>query len=128
MSWFQLIATVVTGTLFLHAVYRLVRGRPPKGLSLAAATVWFLSTLFILMPELTMRVAALLGIGRGADLVLYVFVIFFILVSFYFYGRFRTLESQMTEVVRHVALANQETTAKNEARTPEDATTHRDAS
>ena len=89
------------------------RGRPPKTLSLAGAVVWLLATLFILRPELTMRVADLLGIGRGADLVLYVFVIFFILVSFYFYGRFRVLESQMTEVVRHIAIANHETSAKN---------------
>jgi len=72
---------------------------------LAAAVIWFLSALFILRPELTMRVARVLGIGRGADLLLYIFAIFFITTSLYFYGRFRFIESQLTKIVRHLTFS-----------------------
>ena len=89
-----------------------------------AAVVWFQSALFILRPDLTMRVARVLGIGRGADLVLYIFVIFFITTSFYFYARFRFIESQLTEIVRHLSFSTSGLPNKgaqsDSSRSPED--------
>ncbi len=111
MTYFQFIATIVTGSFFIISVLRLFSGKQPRGVSLAATTVWFLSFVFILSPDLTMQAANLLGIGRGADLVLYVFAILFIVTFFYFYARFRTLESQLTEIVRHIALSDLETSS-----------------
>lgn len=111
MTYFQVIATIVTGSFFTISVIRLFLGKQPRAVSLAATTVWFLSFFFILSPDLTMQAANLLGIGRGADLVLYVFAILFIVTFFYFYARFRTLESQLTEIVRHIALSDLETSS-----------------
>jgi hypothetical protein len=108
MTYFQFIALIVTGSLFAISLLRLVLGKQPRRVMLAATTVWFLSFLFILSPNLTMQIANLLGIGRGADLVLYVFAILFIVTFFYFYARFRTLESQLTKIVRHIALSSSE--------------------
>ena len=111
MTYFQFIALIVTGSFFAISVLRLVLGKQPRGVLLAATTVWFLSFLFILSPNLAMQTANLLGIGRGADLVLYIFAILFIVTFFYFYARFRTLESQITEIVRHIALSGPETSS-----------------
>lgn len=115
MTYFQVIAGIVTGSFLAISAIRLVLGQQPRGAPFAAATVWFLSFLFILRPDFAMRTANLLGIGRGADLVLYVFVIFFIVSFFYFYARFRTLESQMTEIVRHLALSGPESSSVSDS-------------
>ena len=75
MTYFQIIATIVTGSFLAISVIRLFLGKQPRRVSLAATAVWFLSLLFILSPDLTMQAANFLGIGRGADLVLYIFAI-----------------------------------------------------
>ena len=105
MNLFQLITAPVATILCVRSALSFVRGKHPRGASLAAAVIWFLSALFILRPELTMRVARVLGIGRGADLVLYIFAVLFITISFYYYSRFRFIESQLTEIVRHLAFS-----------------------
>jgi small membrane protein len=60
--------------------------------------------LFIFWPELTSRLANLVGIGRGADLVSYLSTLFLLFVSINFYLRFRKYEEQLTIVVRELAL------------------------
>ena len=124
MTLFQLIAAPVATILCVRSALSLIRGKHPRGASLAAAVIWFLSSLFILRPDLTMRVARVLGIGRGADLVLYIFAILFMTSFFYFYGRFRFIESQLTEIVRHLSFSTSDLPDKgaqsDSPRSPED--------
>ena len=98
-------------------------------MSLSAALIWLLSGIAVWKPEITMKVARLLGIGRGADLVLYVFVIFFIAAFFYFQGQFQRLESHLTTIVRHLALSDPTNVrsrgeARRRAAGPEDSGSH----
>lgn len=124
MNLFQLIAAPVATILCVRSALSFARGKHPRGASLAAAVIWFLSSLFILRPDLTMRVARVLGIGRGADLVLYIFAILFIISFFYFHGRFRFIESQLTEIVRHLSFSTSDLPDKgaqsDSPRSPED--------
>ncbi len=124
MNLFQLIAAPVATILCVRSALGFVRGKHPRGSSLAAGVIWFLSALFILRPDLTMRVARVLGIGRGADLVLYLFAILFITSFFYFYARFRFIESQLTEIVRHLSFSTSDLPNKgaqsDSSRSPED--------
>jgi hypothetical protein len=69
-----------------------------RGALLAAAAV------AIVEPSLVQWLAVLLGVGRGADAVLYLVALAFLLVSFYFYARYVRLQRQLTQVVRHLAL------------------------
>ena len=55
MTYFQFIALIVTGSFFAISVLRLVLGKQPRGVMLAATTVWFLSFLFILSPNLAKK-------------------------------------------------------------------------
>jgi hypothetical protein len=68
-------------------------------LALAAAAV-----ASILYPELTTKVANFVGVGRGADLVLYLLVAVFLYVTVGFYLRFRDIERQLTVVARRLAI------------------------
>lgn len=108
MNLFQIIIVPLAAILFLRALLRLRQGGQPRRVALVSAIIWLVGGLCVLMPGLTMRAAALLGIGRGADLILYVFVLFFIMSFFYLYGKFKNIESDLTAIVRHLALTNPE--------------------
>lgn len=52
----------------------------------------------------TTRVAHLLGVGRGTDLVLYLLVVAVTLLALNTYLRFRAVERRLTELARDAAL------------------------
>ena len=106
MTLFQLIATPLLALLFLRSALVFFQGKGSRAASLVSALTWLVGGLFILKPNWTMRAAAMVGIGRGADLVLYVVAILFLASVFYYYERFRAVDSQLTEIVRHLALTN----------------------
>jgi hypothetical protein len=66
--------------------------------------IWLAAALAIADPDLTQRLATAVGITRGADLVFYLFVLLFIVVSFYFYARHVRTQRVLTELVRHLAI------------------------
>jgi small membrane protein len=60
----------------------------------------------VLFPDLTTRAAHVLGVGRGADLLLYVSLIAGLHVALLLYLRTRELERKLTELARASALRN----------------------
>jgi hypothetical protein len=66
--------------------------------------VWLAAAVGIAFPQLLTQIALALSIGRGADLVLYLSVLAFLATSFYFYSRCVSLQRQMTQLVRHLAV------------------------
>ena len=101
---FQLVAVPLVALLFLRSAYRVVRRERSRWGSFVGAVIWFSAGVAIVRPEVTNELAALLGIGRGADLLLYLLAISFLASSFYFYQKYHRLESDLTRVVRHLAV------------------------
>jgi hypothetical protein len=66
--------------------------------------VWLVAAAAVFNPNLTAEIANAIGIGRGTDLVLYLFVVAFLFVAFHFYSRSVKTERQLTQVVRHIAV------------------------
>ncbi len=64
-------------------------------LAAAAAIAW---------PHLTQVVANFLGIGRGADALLYVSALALLFLSLYFYARSVQQQRRLTSIVRHLAI------------------------
>jgi hypothetical protein len=87
---------------------RLLRGRGARtqavrrlGLLLFAAfAVWS-----ILFPSVWNRIAKLVGVGRGTDMVLYALVVAFLSFTVTTYVRFRDFEARYTKLARRLALA-----------------------
>ncbi len=104
MNLFQILAVPLLAILFVRSMVKLIRGSQPRGVALFGVAIWLAAGVAILQPELTIRIAKLLGIGRGADLVLYFLVITYLLSCFYFYNRILKLESHMTEIVRQLTI------------------------
>jgi len=60
--------------------------------------------IFVLFPQLTTKIANKLGVGRGADLIFYVCIVFFLFVIIRMYARIRKLEQTVTKIVRDNSL------------------------
>jgi small membrane protein len=101
-----LIQLVLIAVVILTAV-RLLRGRGARtqavrrlGLMLfAALAVWS-----ILFPSVWNRIAKLVGVGRGTDMVLYALVVAFLSFTLTTYLRFRDFEARYTKLARRLAL------------------------
>jgi small membrane protein len=70
-----------------------------------------LAIFFILFPEKTNVIAKEVGVGRGADLLFYCCILFFLFILIKLFARIRRLEKTLTDLVRKQA--------KDEARTPD---------
>ena len=83
---------------------------------LLVTTLFFvLAIFFILSPNSTNRIAASLGVGRGADLLFYCCILFFFFAVLKLLARIRRLESKLTEIVRDQAKSNAQFMGTNTA-------------
>jgi hypothetical protein len=67
-------------------------------------TIGMLGIVMIVMPDLTTVIAQALGVGRGADLVMYVGGMGIAFVCLLLYSKLRVLESHFTALVRTQAI------------------------
>ncbi len=78
-----------------------------------------LAIFFILFPEYTNDIARKMGVGRGADLLFYICIFFFIFIILKMFARIRRLESTLTDLVRQQAIKeaqSQSTEVKEEGK------------
>ena len=96
----------------LAAAYLAFRGKPSAtrlALTRITAAIFFAAgVVAILVPSSVTSVANGLGVGRGADLVLYVLTIAFLLTTIGFYKKLRDLEDRYVDAVRHLAILSAE--------------------
>lgn len=101
---FQILALVVLGLLLLLTVAAAALKKATRREAVFWCIVWLAGAAAIFRPDLSMSLARKLGIGRGADLLLYsavgVMMVGFMMV----YIRLRRLRREMTLIVRHLAL------------------------
>lgn len=105
MTPFQWLAITILGGLLLWELARLARGVSGRLFWLVRCLVWLAAAAAIARPDWVQGFASAIGIGRGADVVLYLSVLALPAVAFYFYARTVRLQRQVTELVRHLALA-----------------------
>lgn len=73
-----------------------------------------LGIILVIFPELANKLANFLGVGRGADLILYLLVIYVYVGSILILGKFRSLENTITELARKTAIENSEKNPNND--------------
>lgn len=101
-----MIRYVLTAMLLVGIVFALREWKQSRLLFLAIAVLSLGGIYFVWDEEQTTRIANLMGVGRGADLVLYVYsaISFVLIVSLLI--RIKLLHEQFTDLTRAVALAN----------------------
>jgi small membrane protein len=104
MNWFQILALTVFVLLSLLTVGSAMRGGLRTRVAVFWLLIWATGAVTMIWPSTLILLAHNLGIGRGADLLLYLSVLTMLAGFFYAYARFRKLDRQMTQLVRRLAL------------------------
>ena len=102
---FQIAAVVV----ILIAAFFLLRGGGARHQAIRRVVMLFFilaAASSVFFPQVWTWAANLLGIGRGADLLLYLLVLIFVGFVATTYSRFRQLENDQTRLARQIALDN----------------------
>ena len=106
---------IIQALIVLFAVYAITRTllRYRKGnISLGETAVWVCfwigAGLLVMKPDLTQKLARVLGVGRGADAVFYLGLVGLSYAFFRLYLRSRNTEQQITRLVRELALRDAE--------------------
>lgn len=94
---------ILLGGVVIFAVYA-TRLRSRLTDHLAYLVLAFTALVLVIRPEWSTRLAQLVGIGRGADLVFYVFIVFSLFSFVAAAANRRRLERDLTSVVRVLAL------------------------
>ena len=68
------------------------------------AVFWILVTMAVIFPKATDVFAQKLGVGRGADLLVYLAVIFLFYLIFRVFIRLEKIEKDITKIIRKIAL------------------------
>ena len=104
MTLFQWLCSGLMAAVLLMEVILQLTGRTRRIISSMRAAVWLLAMFLILVPSATNRMAVILSIGRGADVILYLTVISFLLSFFYLLHAVEAQREQITLLVRRIAL------------------------
>ncbi|HWL07583.1 MAG TPA: DUF2304 domain-containing protein [Planctomicrobium sp.] len=105
MIIFQVLAIPLLLLFVAVELVRIVRSNESRRMRMVRIVLGLAMIVTIQSPSLTTRVAHLLGIGRGTDLLLYLSCFAFIAISFHLYSRTVQLERTITELIRQDALA-----------------------
>ncbi len=101
---FQVVAIPVLLLIAVATAVAVARRKITPKPGMLWVALWLTAAFSVAYPDVVVRAARSLGIGRGADLVVYVFIIFMLTVVFAIHLRFRRLDEQITRIVRHLAV------------------------
>ena len=103
-----MVIQILIVVFLMFALWRLVvqfraKSMTPKFFFLWGA-LWILGVCVVLYPEAASRVAGWVGVGRGADMVLYVVVLLVLYVQFRFAVRVERIERSLSRLTTEQAL------------------------
>lgn len=98
---FQLLLIVALSLLVVYA-YSQLRNAPVISVSVLALGLG--AIVLAIDPDLATKLARSVGVGRGADLILYCFILISLVAIFNLHLRFRAGDQDLTKVVRALAL------------------------
>lgn len=86
---------------------------------IAVALLTLLGTVMVLVPEVTTVVANRLGVGRGADLIIYLMLLLLSFLWLLFYSRQREMRTAITQIVREQAISQARRPTVTDERSPQ---------
>jgi hypothetical protein len=103
-----IIQVILTICIALIAVYMYLRLRSTL-FDLILILIFFgVGVFFVLFPETTNKIANLVGVSKGANLLLYSAILFLFFLILKLYSRLRKVEQKFTELVRNKSLEEAE--------------------
>lgn len=114
-SGFQLALIIVFAALFLLSLLLSARRWRASREIYLWTLLWGIGMIVSIEPDITTVVARALGIGRGADLVFYCAIVVMMVGFLMVYMRLRRLRRDVTLMVRHIAMLEDELQATGRA-------------
>ena len=108
LTSFQSIALIVAAIVLAATLAAAASHALEWRSAFAWSALWIAAAIAILRPSITIAIAHFLGIGRGADLVFYCGILGMLLGFFAVYVRIKRLESEITRLVRALAIRDAE--------------------
>ena len=118
LNLFQILAVIVLGCLCVLTIVAAVCQWATRREAGVWVLIWLLAGVAVVWPGLTGRLARSLGIGRGADLVLYCTVVVMMIGFMMVYVRLRRVRRDLTLLVRQLAIENAHVNASPEGSKP----------
>ena len=100
----QILITIVALTALGAVARAFARGALSRVGLMVWLVLWVGVGVLVWVPEVTNRIAALLGVGRGADAIFYVSIVLLFYMMFRLYGKIENLEHQLSDLVKKIAL------------------------
>lgn len=100
------IKIILLSLLLLLLLYAVSQARRSKLLALCMIACCTVGIVFVSAPELSTQIANMLGVGRGADLVIYLLSIVSLFAIFNLHLRLRASHEVTTELARSVAISS----------------------
>lgn len=104
MNVFQVIVLCVMAFLLIVDLVALARGWLTRKEAFVWGGICLIAAIAMDRPQFIQEIARALGIGRGADLILYCAVVITMIGFWMVYVRLRALRHEMTLLVRHLAI------------------------
>lgn len=104
MLLIQIILVAIIASIISHSLLRFKKGDLDFKRLLLWIVFWLAAAVAVIWPDLTVLAANFVGIGRGADLVVYVSLVVLFYILFRLLIRIEKLEKNLTKLVRQRAL------------------------
>lgn len=104
----RFLLTIAAIVGFWWTIGRARRKQVTLPVAIAWSLPWVAVVIVALVPEFTSRLASILGIGRGADLVLYSAIVVILALLVRMSVRLEQLDRAVTRVTRELALRDRE--------------------
>lgn len=88
------------------AIRRFIRREISLRRLLAWAALWVGASVVVLIPTTSERLATLLGVGRGVDVIIYLSIALLFYLQYRLFARLDRIERDITKIVREQALKN----------------------
>lgn len=105
---------ILIALLLISLLFALIRREKAPFIALCMVTLSAGSIVLVLFPSIAQGVATWAGIGRGVDLVTYLFMAMMLVVILDVYLRLQAAHETLTQLVRHISL---EEASRNEKTT-----------
>ncbi len=100
----MIIRLLLIGLLCIVAAYAMLQRRRSPWAARLIVVCAALGSVLVLFPDMASQAARVVGVGRGVDLIFYLFIVLGLAVSFNIHLRLRQMSQTMTRLVREIAI------------------------
>jgi len=112
-----LIIRIIASVFSIFAIFKVLKKYRDKNISFKElffwVIIWLAVGLVFWLPRFTTFLANFLGIGRGADLVIYTSIILIFYLIFRIFIILDKQQQEITKIVRHLAITEEERKKEN---------------